>query len=186
MVLINYTDAATMRVYLNIQDSVTNYDDLLDEAIESASREVDKRTNRYFGNDASEDPPVARTFDVSGYGLLSIDDALPGTIEIDGYASFKALPRDGIVDGVPGNPITRLKHCSFWEGDEVVVTATWGWPDVPAVVREATKMLAAETFMSKDTPLGYKGNDAMGVVIMRERTPVLKKLERYARKDVFL
>lgn len=183
MVLVNYTDAPTMRTYLNIQDTVTNYDELLNEAIESASREVDKRTRRYFGKDeeASE-----RTFDVTGCGYLMIDDALPGTVELDGYTGFKALPRDGIVDGVPGNPITRLKHWAFMECDEVVVTATWGWPVIPAVVREATKMLAAETFMSKDAPLGYKGSETIGVVIMRERGPVLKKLEFYARKDVLL
>lgn len=183
MVLINYTDAATMRTYLGISPSVTQYDDLLDEAIESASREVDKRTKRYFGNELTAS---TRTFDVEGYGLVTIDDAIAGTIEVDGYTDLKALPRNGIVDGVPGHPITRLEHWAFWDGCAVEVTARWGWESVPAVVREATKMLAAETFMVKDTPLGYKGSDQIGVVIMRERTPVLKKLEFYARRDVTL
>jgi hypothetical protein len=183
VVLINYTNAATMRTYLGIQPTVTQFDELLNEAIESASREVDKRTRRYFGNEVEAS---TRTFDVDGYGLLAIDDAISGTIELDGYTGFKELPRNGIVDGAPGHPITRLEHWAFWDGCEVEVTARWGWEDVPAVVREATKMLAAETFMSKDTPLGYKGSDQIGVVIMRERTPILKKLEFYTRRDVIL
>lgn len=183
MALVTYTDVATMRVYLNIQDQVTQYDGLLEEAIESASREVDQRTKRYFGKD---EEPTMREFDVEGYGLLVIDDvADPLSIEVEGYGGYTALPRNGIVDGTPGHPITRLKHCSFVEGRTVEVTATWGWPEIPALVREATKMIAAETFMSKDAPLGYKGSEQLGVVIMRERTPVLKKLEFY-RKDTYL
>lgn len=180
---INYTDAATMKVYLNIQDQVTQYDELLNEAIESASREVDERTHRYFGK---EETTSTRTYDVDGYGLLMIDDAISGTVELEGYTGFKALPRNGIVNGTPGHPITRLEHWAFWDGCVVEVTAQWGWENVPAVVREATKMLAAETFMSKDTPLGYKGSEQIGVVIMRERVPTLKKLEFYSRKDVLL
>lgn len=183
MALVTYTDVPTMRTYLNMV--VTDFDDLLLESIESASREVDKRTRRYFGQD---EEASTRRFRVEGCGLLAIDDvADPDSIEINGEPlsdAIEALPYNGVVDGVPGHPITRLRGW-FREGSRVDVTAIWGWPEVPSVIREATKMLAAETFMQKDTPLGYKGSEQIGVVIMRERVPTLKKLELY-RKDYYL
>jgi len=175
MALQEYTDLETMRTYLGLQSTET--DGLLTEAISSASREVDKRCNRYFGK---ADEPSSRVFDVEGSGIVFIDDvAEPDSLEVPGLLTYVALPRGGIVDGIPGHPITRIRSGWLCEGDTVTVTAVWGWPDVPDVVREATKMLAAETFMQKDTPLGVKGMDEFGTLRMRDRQTIMSKLGLY-------
>lgn len=168
-----YTDLQTMRTYLSLKS--TENDGLLKEAIASASREVDKRCNRYFGKSESASE---RTFDVEGSGIVFIDDALPESLEVP-LSGFTALPRGGIVDGIPGHPITRIKSAWLCEGDTVTVSAVWGWPEVPEVVREATKMLAAETLMQKDTPLGIKGMDEFGTIRMRDRQTIISKLGLY-------
>jgi len=178
MALQEYTDLATMRTYLGL-NAATQFDSLLQDAITSGSREVDKRCNRYFGREAAVS---SRTFDVEASGILFVDDiAEPEPIEVSGLTGFLALPRNGVVDGITGHPITRLKSPYFCEGDSVTVTAVWGWPDVPEVVREACKMIAAETFMQKDTPLGIKSMDEFGSVRLRERQHIRDKLSLYTK-----
>ena len=180
MALQEYTDLQTMRTYLGLK--ATENDGLLQEAIASASREVDKRCNRYFGRDSE---PSARTFDVDGNGIVFVDDiADPDSIEIPGLGSCTALPRNGVVDGIPGHPITRIKSPWLCEGETVTITAIWGWPEVPDVIVEATKMLAAETFSQKDTPLGVKGMDEFGTVRVRDRYSIMTKLAPYDKYRV--
>ncbi len=177
MELTEYTNLETMRLYLTVQTK--EYDSLVTDAISSASREVDRRCNRYFGKSTE---PSTRVFAVEGNGLLMVDDiADPGSIEIPTVLQYQALPFNGVVDGVPGHPITRIKSTHFCEGDHVEVTAIWGWPAVPEVVREATKMLAAETFMQRDAPLGVKGMDEFGMIRLRERQHIISKLNLYKR-----
>lgn len=48
--------------------------------------------------------------------------------------------------------------------DRVQITGTWGWPSVPPPVAQATLMLAARLFKSKDAPFGVAGVSDFGVV----------------------
>lgn len=189
MVLIDYVDLTTMRAYVNMDqyEQATINDSLLEDSITSASREVDERCDRYFGQDATVS---ARTFDCDGDGFLFVDDISTTTgLLLDGVAlttSHKLLPRNGVVAGSAGHPYTRIKSCSFTCGSSYEVTARWGWAAVPQVVVEATKMLAAETYYAKDVPLGIKGDVQFGVVRIRERIQIEKKLKLFARHPVDL
>lgn len=189
MALIDYTNLATMKRYLSL-DSDTTYDTLLQDSITSASREVDRRTNRYFGEELVAS---LRTFDVTGRCVLFVHDIannedLVITNADSGAAitDFVLLPRDGIVDGVTGHPFTSIRSDNFSVGDVIEITAKWGWPEIPDVVIEATKMIAAETFMQKDTPLGIKGMDEFGSVRLRERQHIKDKLNLYTRYRVVI
>lgn len=185
MALIDYTDLATMKTYIGV-DAQSKYDTLLQEAITAASRDIDNRTGRYFGKDAA---PTTRTF-VAGRDLLFVDDIADASsitvtnsngTEITG---FRTLPANGVVNGQPGWPVTRLKSCDFCKGEEYTVEAIYGWDAVPDVVEEAAKLLASETFLSKDTPHGVKGLDEFGVVRIRESHQVMKKLNPLVKHAV--
>ena len=182
MVLITYTDVPTMRVYMGLNAS-TQFDTLLAEAITSASREVDKRTKRYFGKDAVLG---LREFDCEGNGLLVIDDvADPYSMVLHGgIVTYTAYPRNGVVDNVPGNPTTYIKSCSFYEGYSYSVSAIWGWAEVPENISEATKQLAAKTFLEKDAPFGVKGMDEFGSVRIRDPQHTADLLQKYTRYNL--
>lgn len=185
MALVDYVELSVMKLYVNVNGG--QHDGLLNDAIKASSRDIDDRCGRYFGKD---DSPSARTF-VAKDGILFIDDAInDGTLTIEdsnGTAieadTFKEYPLNGIVRGQPW-PTEYIKSCHFLEGCEYAVTATWGWPEVPSVVSEACKLLAAETFLSKDTPHGVKGIDEFGVVRIRESRQIMQKLSGVTKEPV--
>lgn len=175
MALVDYVSLSVMKLYINVNSS--QYDGLIADAITASSRDIDDRCARYFGKDES---PSARQF-IAKNGVLFIDDAInDGSLvvedsdgnEIDTFTEF---PLNGLVRNQPW-PTEYVKSCSFAEGVIYTVTATWGWPEVPSVVTEACKLLAAETFLSKDTPHGVKGIDEFGVVRIRETKQIMQKL----------
>jgi len=184
--LTEYVDLETMKSYVgDVLDGVTvpMDDTLLQSAIDSASREVDRRAKRYFGKfeDATE-----REFTCYGDGLLLVDDfyTTDGLL-IDGVAldtdTQKLIPRNGVKDGIPGWPYEQIKSCEFIKGEEYTITAKWGWEDVPATVIELTKMIASETYFIRETPLGVKGENQFGAIRVREKYHVEKKMELYKR-----
>jgi hypothetical protein len=175
--IIDYVTVPVMKTYIGI-DANTKYDALLGEAISSASRDIDNRTGRTFGKD---DAPTTRTF-VAGKCILFVDDiADASSITVtdsngNELTDLRMLPLNGVVNGQPGWPTTRMKSSSFCKGEEYTVEAIYGWDEVPTVVEEACKILAAETFLTKDVPHGVKGIDEFGVVRIRESAQIEKKL----------
>lgn len=183
-----YVDLATMKLVLGdtLNVSLDNtYDGLIQDAIDSATEEITARTDRVFIQD---DDVSEREFDCEGDGLLLVDDiSTTEGLLLNGQplsSQYKLLPRNGVVSGVAGHPYTRIKSCAFFEGQTYTVTARWGWASIPAPIVEAAKMLAAETFIAKDTPLGVQGFNEFGAVRVRERAHIEKKLRLYARNPI--
>lgn len=183
----DYVSVPEMKTYINL-DSNTKFDALLQEAITASSRDIDDRTHRTFGKD---DAPTSRTY-TAGKCILFVDDiADADSIVItdsngNEVETFKTFPENGVVNGQPGWPVTRIKSNSFCKGAEYTVLAIYGWENVPPVVKEACKLLAAETFLSKDTAHGVKGLDEFGVVRIRETKQVLQKLSGVAKDPVII
>lgn len=183
MTLIDYVDLPTMKAYVRQDSTDAVNESLLQDAITSASREVDQRCDRYFGLAASSSE---REFDCIANGLLMVDDISTTTgLLFDGVAydsdSYKLFPRNGIVGGVPGYPYDYVESCSFLKGCTYTVTAVWGWAEVPSPIVEATKMLAAETYIAKNSPTGVVGTSLYGEVRVRERIQIERKLKLYSK-----
>lgn len=183
-----YVDLTTMKVILGDHLNVTldhSYDVLIQDAIDSATEEITARTDRVFFQD---DEVSERVFDCEADGLLLVDDisTTEGLLLNDNPLTthYRLLPRNGVVSGKPGHPYTRIKSKAFYEGHSYKVTARWGWPEVPAPIVEAAKMIATETFLAKDTPLGVKGFNEFGAIRVRERAHIEKKLRLYARDPI--
>lgn len=160
----------------------TDRDDLLNAALEAASRSVDDFCGRRFYLDVSA---TARVYNPSGrlyYDDLIVDDigATTGLVVETGNATdgwtvvttdVETGPDNAIIQG---DPITRLVNLNGWvfgSRDRVRVTAKWGFPAVPAQVSQATLIQAARLYKRKESPEGVLGNAEWGSIRLSRVDP---------------
>jgi len=163
-----YASLNDLKTALRIQDGVD--DSLLEIALESASRMVDEYTMRNFYNAGT----ATRLFVPYDDDCLAIDDAISissisvSTLLNKTYdqtwttAEYQTEPLNGVVDGLSGWPITRIRAVGVWEfpydeDDEIAtvqITGVWGWSAVPTAVKQATIIQAMRIFKRLDSPLG--------------------------------
>jgi hypothetical protein len=133
----------------------------------AASRAIDKKTNRQFGQ---VDAPVVRTYRrpavydvVSGLWLLEVDDiqdvtglTVGGTAYADSGATL--LPDNAALDG---RPYERLGFTDYPTAP-VVVSALWGWSAVPAQVVGACQLQVSRWAARRNSPYGIAGSPSDG------------------------
>ncbi|RQW83558.1 phage gp6-like head-tail connector protein [Micromonospora globispora] len=168
----DYLTAAQLAAYLNVTDSLDDAE--LAVWVTAASRAIDKRCNRQFGQLAA---PAARTYrrapvydPTTGLWVLEIDDVQDVTgMLVNGtpYASSGAVL---LPDNAPGNgvPWERIGFTAYptqsYPGAPVayVLTARWGWTAVPAQVVAACKLQGARWNARRNSPLGVAGSPDQG------------------------
>lgn len=163
-----YATLNELKSALRIQDSVD--DTLLEVALESASRLVDEYTMRNFYNAGT----ATRVFVPMDDDVVPIDDAISissiavSTLQNKTFdqvwsaTDYQTEPLNGVVDGLSGWPITRIRAVGVYEfptdeEDEVAtvqITGVWGWSAVPTAVKQATIIQAMRIFKRLDSPLG--------------------------------
>lgn len=193
-----YVQLADLKKTINRLPNDTTVDELLAPALTAASRAVeDYCDKRKFWLD---DAPSARVYKPAYRG-----PAFPGTvfyldgeyrlyvhdIGADGYTveassdgatwttltegvNFEAYPLNAFV---LGKPVEALVSSAPWAG-RVRVTARWGWPAVPAVVKEATRIQARRLYSRKDSPEGVTGTSDWGLIRVPNLDPDVKALLR--------
>jgi hypothetical protein len=193
---VNYATLAQVKSALRITDQVD--DNLLNTAIQSASRWVDGWCDRSFA------PAAAGT----AVGAFTSRDYTPtdrfGTIYIDDCVEVSEVRIDDDLDQTfsktlqtvdyllePVNeeryglilPFTRLRpyEDGYWpmfrERPTVRVFARYGWPAVPEAVREATILQSSRLFTRLDAPLGIAGfGDLGGMRVSRFVDPDVEML----------
>ncbi|GAA0971780.1 MULTISPECIES: hypothetical protein [Actinocorallia] len=184
-----YADIGDLKAEYSITD--IDRDELLTEALEAASRYVDRACGRRFWLDGIA---AARRFsplrnvvsDGDGTHLLINDiGSLDGLVVEIGTGSSWTDVTDS-VETEPLNalddeqPITSLLR-GAWPcggGQRVRVTARWGWPAVPAPVRVATLRQASRLFKRKDSPDGITGSAEWGIVRVSRVDPDVAALLR--------
>jgi hypothetical protein len=199
-----YATLAEIKQYLSITDSTDN--DLLEQAVESASRSIDRLANRRFFADTTAS---ARTYRVSSPVILYLDDISSTTglivqTDDDGDGTFETtltLNTDYVLDPLTaaslGRPFTQVtvvstsKTFPIFPGllqnglrPGVQVTAKWGWPAVPADIRQACLILSADLYKRKDSPGGVIGLGDLGAVRMtplgRDVTNIVRAYQKVA------
>lgn len=198
-----YATLPEIKDYLSI--TATTYDDELADALASASEEIERCTNRQFNKTTTasarvyqpHDSYVVRVDDfhtTTGF-VLKTDEAGDGTFETTWASTdYELFPLNGIVNGQTGWPYNKICGTQSrwfplpWTGRRatIEVTAQWGWASVPAPVKQACLILAAETFQLKDAPLGVAGMGEFGVVRVRDNKMADKKLRKYMRSQVLV
>jgi hypothetical protein len=197
----NYATTMELKSRLNIPAANTDYEAELDDALNSASREIERFTNRQFNK---ADEATARTFEPFACDYIWVTDFWTETdLEIrtdeQGTGTFSTLwttgdyelyPREGQEFGVSGFPFYKIFPIKWrffpitprgQRRGTLKVTAKWGWTEVPSQVKQATLALAARNFQMKDAPLGLAGNSEMGMVRVGDDGYVAAKLQGLRR-----
>lgn len=183
-------------------------DATLTDALQSATQEIEEICNRQFNK---TDIASARVYEPETFRLTKVDDFWTTddlVVETDSGGTgefaqlwantdFELLPANGIVSGQPGWPFKNIRSCGglwfpkydtqpFRRRNVVRVTAKWGWNAVPAPVKQACLIMAAETWQLKNAPLGVAGVNQFGIMRVRQNTMAASKLQRYIRNPVLL
>jgi len=179
-----YTTVNDLAAYLTIAPA--NFNDDLAYAINAASRFVDTYCARRFYADGSDSSRVFWTKDPrvqiidDCYSVTSVKLSTNDNNTFDktftAGTDYTAEPLNGIADGVTGLPTYRLRWLTptlplNTQTPCIQVTGKWGWAAVPMEVRQATIIIAAETFKLKEAPFGVAGFSEMGVVRIGKMSP---------------
>jgi hypothetical protein len=197
-----YVDLARMKDYLKFKPEKIEQDENIQEAILSASGEIEKHCNRQFNR---TDTATARVFAPCSRTIVAVDDfwSTAGlVVEIDTIgdgtystvvpsSDYELYPPNGVVDGQLGWPYYEIHLTNDYfplhhrRKNVVRVTAKWGWQEVPEAVRQATVIIAHETFQLKDAPFGTAGMDQFGNIYhVRDNRIAAGKLARYCRRRI--
>lgn len=198
-----YATLDELKNRLRIGLSDTTDDSALTSALAVASRAIDKACNRQFNDAGAASARVFRTdnwyraevddFSTTTGLVIKSDEADDGQFEVTWQAGldYQLEPLNGVVDGEPGWPYwiicaTESNYFNTWaRWAQLEVTARWGWAAVPAAIKEATLIVAEETFKLKDAPFGVAGFGEYGAVRVRNNPMAWNLIAPY-RRDVVL
>ncbi|WP_019901218.1 head-tail connector protein [Salinispora arenicola] len=165
----NYVDLVMLKNYLGV--TTTSTDGLLNQAIHTASRWIDRHCGRRFHTDAGTTrvavvPLRHRVIGDPhpGQSQLLVDDIATTTgltVELgrapSTWSSYTSWYAD---DPKPGWPVTVLR--GTWSGTHTRITAVWGWPAVPDEVTQAALLQAARLHQRRSSPEGIAGSADWG------------------------
>jgi hypothetical protein len=172
-----YATSAELKARLNITDTARDAE--IRDALEAASRDVEQDTGRVFylatGTSARIYNPRNRQFSTAEGMKLLIDDigSTNGLLVEVGTASTGYSTITGWEYG-PDNALARGQAITwllrtyipwtYYPLQRVRVTAQWGWPAVPAQIKQATLIRAARLFKRRESPDGTVGAGDFGVI----------------------
>lgn len=195
----DYLTRQELKTYMGLQG--TSEDENVDDAISSASREIERHCNRQF-NDAGA--ASARLYHANSLCAAVVDDFWTTTgfvleIDVNGNNTWTAVtstdyelrPLNRMMHGLPWVywRIVMVGNTDFPRNRKasVRVTARWGWEGVPADVKQAVKIHASDTFQMKDSRMGVAGSDQFGTIMrVRDNSVVAAKLKNFVRDKVLV
>lgn len=184
-----YAEIALLKKALGISDDARN--DLLNAALEAASRSIDDHCGRRFYLDEAASQRVYRPDSRVADDLFLVDDigstddlVVETGNSVDGYtavtSSVEYYPENASARGEALTGLLREDGWQLGDHDRVRVTAAWGFPEVPPQVVQATLILAARLYRRKDTPEGVLGSAEWGTVRLSRTDPdVAELVSRY-------
>ena len=198
MAIVNgYCTLAALKAALRITDTLDN--DLLEVAIESASREIDGYCERVFYSTSA-----TRIYAPQNIYLVETDDIVSVTsvkTSTDGLTfdttlastDYQLEPLNGIAGGL-STPFTQIRAVGnyLWPAyspqtifhleASVQVVGVFGWSAVPTAIKQATIILAMRLFKRLDSPLGIAGFGDMGQMRVGRFDPDVEALLAPFRK----
>jgi len=187
----DYATTTDLAAYVRIGDDVD--DAQLALAVTAASRSVDRAAGRQFGLLAA----AAEWFFTLewdrrlGTWLAPVDDVATTTgmvVSVDGTATtdYKLMPRQAVTKGrVWTTLVLGTDVAGTATEDALSVTASWGWPAVPATIKQATLIQASRFLARRDSPYGVTGSPADGSetrLLARVDPDVRVLLDAYVRR----
>jgi len=195
-----YTTLALLRTFMGAP--TTPADELLEAAINAASRSIDNYCGRRFWLDGAA---TARTFVATSSTSLTVPDGIGTTTglivktDLAGDGTFETTwattdyelrPVTAAAAFPEAEPWTEIRSIGTLvfpaatvsgRSDRVQITAKWGWPAVPDSVAYACRLKAARLVSRKDSPQGVAGFGDFGPVRLtsREDSDVVLLLDPY-------
>lgn len=182
-----YATVEELKTRLGIDLSDTSRDTELLGKLTGASRRIDGDTGRRFWlDDAATARKLGRTgrlvWTDDGERLLVPDNADGDAIvvEIGTGSSWTTVDTDRweagayqpIADGWPVEWLLMLDdRWPVGRGQQIRVTATWGWPAVPEPIHDACLLLAQRLAGRKDSPEGVSTFADAGIIRMSRYDP---------------
>jgi hypothetical protein len=162
----DYATASEARAWLRINDAVD--DAHIARAITAASRAVDKACGRQFGILAAA---TEWTYDLEydrrrGLWFSPIDDlatkvGLVVKVLDTATTSYRLEPPQAVDKGMVWTYLVLDPAMTgTCEEQSLKVTASWGWPAVPAAVQQATLLQTSRFLARRDSPYGTTGSPA--------------------------
>lgn len=192
-----YCTLNEVKASLRIPVSDTIDDDLLELAIESASRDLDQSIERQFYPTATariytpRDSIVCEMDDLVSLTSIKTSSAADGTFDTTWSATdYQLEPLNGLAGGMvmPQDLIRAVGDYTFpISGKEatVRVEGTFGFSAVPIAIKQATVLLAARIFKRNDSPGGVMGFGDIGIVRISRFDPDIERLIAPYRKIRF-
>jgi hypothetical protein len=177
----DYITVAQAGAFLRIADTVDDVE--LGNWVTAASRAIDDRCNRQFGQDVA---PVARTYrrtpyadPTTGLWILEIDDIQTTVgLLVNGvaYASSGAvlLPDNAPADGVPWQQLgfVTMPYPSYPGVPQLnVITGRFGWTAFPTQVIGASKLQVSRWNARRDSPFGVAGGPGAELRLLARLDP---------------
>jgi len=192
-----YCTLNEVKASLRIPVSDTIDDDLLELAIESASRDIDQATERqFFPTDTHRfftprNSLVCEIDDVSSLTSIKSSTSADGTYDTTWSESdYQLEPLNGIAGGmsVPFDTLRAVGNY-YWPSSGLEVTVrvegTFGFATAPIAIKQATVLLASRIFKRNDSPGGVMGFGDIGVVRVSKFDPDIERLINPYRKIRF-
>jgi hypothetical protein len=189
MSLVNaYCTLNQVKASLRIPVSDTVDDELIELAINSASRDIDQATERQFYSTSAtriytpQDSYITKIDDLVSLTTLNTSSAADGVFDTTWTATdYQLEPLNGIVGGiaVPFDSIRAVGDYTYpISGGEatVQVTGTFGFSEAPVAIEQATVLLASRIFKRNDSPGGVMGFGDIGVVRVSRIDPDIDRL----------
>lgn len=141
-------------------------------AITAASKGIDEYTGRVFYASSGtqqmfyewKGERCIETDDIVSLGTVQVDFDRDGTYETTWVANtdFKLEPYNASFRGKPYEELGLLPRASYvrpvWYPALIRVTGTFGWPAVPAQVKQATTIMATRLLRrAREAPFGVVG-----------------------------
>lgn len=172
MITAGYATLLEFREFVSEDASQNDHDSNYEQCVTAASRAVDNYCGFPPGRFLLDEAATARTFYARDAYYVTVDPigdvatAIVKTGTGDGTfgttltvaTNFNFEPFNAIADGEPVTLIRRSDGATWpsspYGAPQVQVTAKWGWPSVPAPVKQATLQAASELWKRKDAPFG--------------------------------
>jgi hypothetical protein len=197
-----YTDLETFQSYTGMSSVTGDETTTIEKAIESASRTIDRMTNRRFWMD---DSATARLYRVSNFYRLFVDDIgsttdLEVNFDATGNGSYTDLQVNGtdyLLDPVtapqnerPFTIVTMIGSTLLPFGTslrpEVEVTAKFGWYEgtPPDDIEEACLILSTDLVKRASSVGGVLGLSELGAIRMSPLGRDVTQMVRAYRREV--
>tara|TARA_B100000900_G_scaffold361404_1_gene334085 strand:+ start:2986 stop:3612 length:627 start_codon:yes stop_codon:yes gene_type:complete len=182
-----YADKTELKAYIGLSGS--GQDDNIDNALDGASRQIDKITGRRFYQDSSAQ---VKTYTPNNEFILDVDDISTTTgliVKLDDnddgtFETTLTINTDFIVEPVNPDiikitggttytaPFTQLRILNTRSSERfdpsivnnVQVTAKFGYSFIPEPIKQATLIQGLRLFKRKDAPFNILGNEQTGQI----------------------